>query len=171
MAYLTSADQVTLAEIPDGSAGVMATLRIMRDMAREARRDYAIRRLAEEIIRDANVDEKDWANEARAIHNYVRDNIRYTFDINGIETVKTPQKLLESRIGDCDDKSLLTAALLESIGHPARFVAVGFEPGQLSHVFVETRIGNRWFASDTTEPVDFGWTPPRVENRAVPVHI
>lgn len=169
--YLTTADAVSVAEIPDGAAGVRATLKVMRDIARDSRTNYALRRLAEQIISDANVAAKDFAGEARAIHEWVRDNIRYTFDGAGIEQIKTPDKLLESRKGDCDDMSLLTAALLDSIGHPTRFLAVGFEPGALSHVFVQTRIGNRWFSSDTTEPKPFGWTPPNIAHREAPVYV
>ncbi len=169
--YLTTPDAVTLAEIPDGSAGVRATLKVMRDIARDSRTNYAIRKLAEKIITDANVPAKDWAGEARAIHEWVRDNIRYTFDIDGVEQLQTPDKLLETRKGDCDDMALLTAALLIALGHPSRFVAVGFSPGDLSHVFVQTKIGARWFTSDTTEAKPFGWTPPGIEYREAPVNV
>lgn len=169
--YLTTQDAVTLAEIPDGSAGVRATLKVMRDIARDSRTNYAIRKLAEQIITDANVPAKDWAGEARAVHSWVQNNIRYTYDINGVEQIQTPDKLLETRMGDCDDMSLLTASLLESLGHPTRFVAVGFAPGDLSHVFTQTKIGPRWFTSDTTEPKPFGWTPPGIEYREAPVYV
>lgn len=156
--YLTSPDKVSLAAIPSGRAGVVETLHQMRAMARDARRDFLIRRKAEQII--AHIPGKDWVGEARAIHEYVRDQIVYRLDPNETEMVRSPIKVLESAVGDCDDKATLAAALLESIGHPARLVAVGFAPGELTHVYVETRIGDRWFAVETTEPVDFGWKVP-----------
>ena len=40
--------------------------------------------------------------------------------INGVETVQTPLRTLENEAGDCDDKSLLTATLLETFGFSTR---------------------------------------------------
>jgi transglutaminase-like putative cysteine protease len=69
------------------------------------------------------------------------------------------------RAGDCDDKSVLLAALLESIGHPTRFVAIGFQPDDFEHVFVETKIADRWISLETTEPVEIGWMPQHIRAR------
>ncbi len=55
--------------------------------------------------------------------------------------------------------------LLESIGHPTRFVAVGFRPHNYSHVYLETKIGNTWLGLETTEPVEVGWQPKGVMAR------
>jgi transglutaminase-like putative cysteine protease len=161
--YLTTPDTVTLAAIDSGRPGVVETLHHMRRIAREARRDFFVRRKAEQII--AHIPGKDWAGEARAIHAFVRDEITYRLDPNETEMIRTPAKVLEAGVGDCDDKATLAAALLESIGHPARFVAVGFVPGELTHVYVETKIGERWFAVETTEPVEFGWRVPGIMDR------
>lgn len=119
-----------------------------------------IRLLALRIVKSAG--SKQWAEEARLIQDWVRDNITYRKDINGVETLSTPDKTLEYQIGDCDDQSVLVASLLESIGHPTRFVAVSFIPSNFSHVLTETLIGNKWVAVETTENVPFGWTPPKV---------
>lgn len=155
--------KVTLQAIPDGPAGILATLKIMRQFAREGKRHYPVRELALSLVR--NVPAKDWVQEIKNIHAYVRDNIRYVRDIRGIETVATPETTLEIGQGDCDDKSVLVASLLETIGHPTRFVAVGFRPGVFEHVLVETKIGTKWVGVETTENVDLGWFPPRVVNR------
>jgi len=104
------------------------------------------------------------------LYRFVRDSIRYVQDVNEIETVQEPQKTLEFGAGDCDDKATLLAALLESIGHPTRFVAIGFEPGIFSHVYVESRIGDSWVAMETTEPVEMGWEPDPSLIRARMVH-
>ena len=71
--YLTTPDKVTLTGIDDGRPGVVETLHHMRRIAREARRDFFIRRKAEQII--AHIPGKDWVGEARAIHAFVRDEI------------------------------------------------------------------------------------------------
>lgn len=156
---------VTLQALPDGVEGIKATLALMVKLAQAAKRSFPVRRLAEQLM--VGVKQKSWLDEVRAIHEYVRDNIRYTKDINGVETVATPEQTMARRMGDCDDKSLLTAALLESIGHPTRFVAVGRTPGRYVHVLVETKVGGQWLPVETTENVPVGWYPPDMPYRLV----
>jgi transglutaminase-like putative cysteine protease len=154
--------QFELRGIAGGVAGTRQTLAIMAELAGQYKADPYIRYTAENII--AGVPGKDWTGEASAIQAWVRDSIRYTQDVNGIETLKTPDVTLQTMQGDCDDKALLAASLLESIGHPARFVAVAtLTPGDYDHVYVETKIGNAWRGVETTEDVPFGWSPPRVD--------
>lgn len=154
-----------LAKIPSGTAGVKETLRIMRDLVRAYKKNVPIRELAVRLVRGRN--QKDWAGEIRSLQSFVRDRIRYVKDINGVETLHTPPKILAQKSGDCDDKSILLATMLESIGHPTRFIAIGLFPGSFSHVLVETKIGNRWIPLETTEPVNAGWYPANVANRMV----
>jgi len=111
--------------------------------------------------------QKDWMGEIRALTHFVRDRIRYVRDINGVETVHTAEKILEQGQGDCDDKSILLASLLEAIGHPTRFVAVGLKPHRFSHVYVETKVGNKWLPLETTENVAIGWSPPNVKSKMI----
>jgi len=107
------------------------------------------------------VPNKQYAAEARAIQEWVRGNIRYTRDINGVETLQVPEKTLEYKQGDCDDHAVLVAALLESIGHPARFRAIA-TGRNFSHVFTETKIGPRWLSVETTEWWDMGYLPRNI---------
>jgi transglutaminase-like putative cysteine protease len=151
--------------IGDGREGVSDTLRLMRSLVKEYKKNPTIRHLALDIVRD--VDQKDFIGEAERIHAFVRDRIQYRKDIRGVETVQTPLATLKIRQGDCDDKSTLSAALLESIGHPSRFVAVGPLPNLYSHVLVETRIGRKWVPFETTEPVGLGWYPDHMTSRLV----
>lgn len=133
----------------------------MRDLTRQARTRLPVLDLARSLVR--HLPDKDWPGEVAALHAFVRDKIRYIKDVNGIETIATPEKTLEYGQGDCDDQSVLLASLLESIGHPARFVAIGsHSPFSYNHVFTETKIGPRWVPVETTEPVDMGWRPERI---------
>ena len=154
-----------LALIDSGPQGVLQTLRRMRDIVRKYKIALPVRITAMKIVR--SLPQKAWSAEARALFRFVRDEIRFVRDVRGVETLQTPDKTLELRAGDCDDKSMLLAAMLESIGHPTRFVAVGFQPNHFEHVYVETKIGNDWIALDPTEPVDMGWSPKRVVSRMV----
>lgn len=147
-----------MGKLPEGVAGIKTTLSLMVKLAREGRKSYPVRRLAENLT--TGLRQKDFVGEVREIHQYVKNHIRYCKDIRGTETLATPEKTLENMIGDCDDKALLASALLESIGHPTRFVALGKKPGQFTHVIVETKIGKRWIPVETTEDVPLGWYPP-----------
>ena len=155
----------TLEIIPSGAAGVKVTLHKMRQLVRTYKKTLPIRNLAVSLV--SQLRQKDWPGEIRALHAFVRDRIRYVRDIQGVETLHTPEKILSYGQGDCDDKSILLATLLASIGHPTRFVAVGFRPGIYQHVFVETRIGKNWIPLETTEPVNVGWSPKNIRARMV----
>ena len=147
----------TLQQIPDGPEGIYITLRHMRRFIRDGKIKPVIREKAMQLT--SHLHPKDWVGEVQAIHKFVRDDIRYIKDITNVETVAWPEYTLEKRAGDCDDKVVLAGALLESIGHPTRSVAIGFIPGVYCHVLLETKIGAKWVTVETTEPVEVGWQP------------
>lgn len=155
----------SIRDISEGVRGTLDTLKLMRSLTKEGKRSLTIRQLAASLVNGSR--QKDYSAELHKIHAYVRDHIRYVRDIRGVETIQTPEKTLEFGYGDCDDKSTLVASMLESIGHPTRFVALGFRGGDFQHVYVETRVGDRWIGVETTEPVECGWTPPDVTSRMV----
>lgn len=155
-----------LAFIPTGSAGIADTLDRMVRIVREYRRNPTIRQLAVEVRQAARVPAKDWLGEVRALHRFVRSYITYVRDVRNVETLQTPLRTLENRAGDCDDQSMLLASLLEALGHPTRFVAMGFGgPQQYSHVLAETLVGTRWVPAETTLDRPVGWSPPNQRAR------
>lgn len=146
---LGQAQHSTLYGIPDGAAGTRATLRLMARLVREYRTNLAIRNRANDLV--MMCPNQDYRGEAEALFLFVRDRIRYLQDVNGVETLQTPDVTLFNQSGDCDDKSTLLATMLESIGHCARFIAVGFNTSNsFEHVYVETLIGRDWVALETT---------------------
>lgn len=155
--YVTTPTTGTLGLIPSGRAGIVETLKAMSRFVRDGKKSFPIQQAA--ISRTQSCASKDYACEVRVLHRFVRDSIRYVQDTTDVETVRSAQKTLEYAAGDCDDKSVLLAALLEAIGHPTRFVAVGEQPGMFTHVYVETKIGANWIPLETTENVAVGWQP------------
>lgn len=148
-------DSITTHElqgIPSGAAGTRETLRIMRTLTREWRVHPRLRQLAKKIVQPCP--SKSASCEVGRIHAFVSSKIRYVRDVAGVETIQTPDLTLRDRCGDCDDQALLVASLLQSIGRPARFIAVGKTPGKYQHVYTETPIGPDWVAVETTEQ---GW--------------
>lgn len=156
-------------DIPDGSLGVRETLKMMRDLAREGRKDPLVRQTACMIVQ--NLRQKDFGGEISLIFDFVYECIRYVRDIVNVETLHTAERILKQGQGDCDDKCIILASLLEAIGHPCKFVALAFQPGAFSHVIVETICGKdrfgrpRWIALDATENKPMGWYPPKVLQR------
>lgn len=156
----------TLREISSGTRGTKETLKEMANIVRRWRVHPRIRTLAVRLV--SSCPDKHWRCEVHKLHEYVRDRIRFVGDVNGVETLQTPELTLQLRAGDCDDQSILLASLLESIEHPARFVAVGFGSGEpFAHVFVETRIGAYWVACETTEQWALGQRPRGIRRTMV----
>ena len=153
--------------IPDGRVGTIATLRIMRQLARAAVRapNQKIRNTAIQIL--AGLPPRQWAAEVEHLHSFVRDQIRYLRDPVDVELVATPEKTLELCAGDCDDKATLLAALLEATGHPARFLAIGLNGGPFSHVLTQSKIGPRWISLETIIQKPMGWHPVGVTSNYI----
>jgi transglutaminase-like putative cysteine protease len=132
----------------------------MSRMVTAAKSRLAVRELAQRII--APLPNKAYPDEAKALQNWVRDNVRYTRDVNGVETLQTPEATLRTMQGDCDDHAILLASLLESVGHPTRFRAIAAGSPTFNHVFTETRIGPKWLSVETTEPWPMGYLPGNI---------
>ena len=148
----------SIVQISDGVAGVDDTIRAMRALVNQCKTDLTIRQAATSVA--FLQPEKDEAAEVQAVFDYVRDHIRYTRDIHGVETLMTPPQTLASRLGDCDDQSCLLACMLESIGYPTRFVVAGYNGNGFEHVYLQAWVNSRWISMDPTEPYPMGWEPP-----------
>lgn len=150
-----------LGEIPSGTEGVKATLRLMVKLVREYKTDPTIVQFARKILRDCNIPAKDHRGEVKCLQNWVRDNIRYVRDVRDVETLCTPPHILTERSGDCDDKSILLATLLEAVGFRTRFGAIGVRGGGYSHVLTFVVLGRGPLPLETIIPgVEPGWFPP-----------
>jgi len=163
----TESYRAYLAAIPPGDDGIAATLSLMARIARAYSKLPQFYILAREIANSAGVEGKDYAGEAEALHEFVREHVVYRRDIEGVESVQTPDRTLELASGDCDDQAVLVATLARALGFPARFVAAGFNGSDLEHVWAELKIGESWYALDTTEPNGMGWRAPGITKRMI----
>jgi transglutaminase-like putative cysteine protease len=128
-----------------------------------------IRDLALAIVRGAGIAGKDYRGEVDALHDWMREAIRYTRDPVGQERVQTPeQTAFVARSGDCDDAATLEAAFLGAIGHPTRFITIGLTPRAFSHVYLEVFLKGTWLPLD---PIALehpaGWESPKAVIRKV----
>lgn len=138
----------------DGNAGIFQTAQIMRQIVDQYKTNVDIRSLALSIV--DFLPGKDEAGEIAAIFAYVRDKIRYVKDVAGVETLATPDVTLHFGQGDCDDQSVLLAALLESIGYQTGFKLVSYGGPTFEHVYVLVHLRGNWFPADPTEAIELG---------------
>lgn len=162
-----------LLPIRSGDAGVTDTLKLMAQLARQGKINPLVRQTGARIVQSCPA--KNELCEVGALQAWVQSNIRYTGDVLDYETLQPPDYTLQEGYGDCDDQSILMAAMLMAIGIPAAFCAVGVDGGPFSHVLpvailrqhtqvlqvpCETTltrdphtgaaVGPGWFPSDTT---------------------
>ncbi len=136
-----------LLPLGDGAASVDAFLAAMRGWKADPAELTAVRDHALDLV--AGAPAQNEVGEVRRVFEFVRDGVRYVRDVNGVDTLQTPTATLARMQGDCDDKTLLLAALLESVGYASRFAVSATNPlGPYNHVYLETwipRLG-RWVA-------------------------
>lgn len=149
--------------IPDGDAGVEQTIRWMQALVHGSGgvKSPEVRRAALEAARGT----ERGMHEIDAVFAWVKNNIEFRGEYG--ETLQEPRWTLEFRAGDCDDQSMLAAAMLNSLGYLTRFrtVALNSSPGELSHVYVEVRDrqSGQWIPLDPTVARSWpGWQPEDV---------
>jgi len=159
----------------DGNA--TTTLRSSPDMPIEQRlasiqglvyksvQDPMMRKLALEVT--SHCPERDGECEAKAVYDFVKQNVRYTGDvapikqpdgsIEGIDLYQSARRTLEFGGGDCDDQSIVAATLLSLNGITPRLrVMKERKNDDWSHIFVVAGLPKNepthWIAADTTLP-------------------
>ncbi len=161
-----------------GDDAIYNTVYKMRDIINISARNPYVRKWAQKILGAVKVNDK--MGEAKAIFNFVRDNVRYTRDPKGFEYIQTPPLLLEDiglyqkgqgerPIGDCDDMTVLGLSLLKSIGFPVMIKVVGFDPKKMkySHVYGIVNVQGKWIPFDAVRPNSYlGWEAPNIVRAA-----
>jgi len=158
---------VQFATLPSGFRGTDETVRLMSGLShgRWGARSPKIRALAINILRQRGVPEKKYPAEMVALYEWTRDRIRYTRDVAGQETLSPPEEVaFNSMAGDCDDKSMLLAALLGSVGIATRYKVIGVTRTSYSHVYLQARPGPPGSAWVSLDPImkdkTAGWEAP-----------
>lgn len=119
----------------------------------------SMKRLADEITRDAGTDRYA---RIQAIVDFVSNEIEYSFReaFGRRETLKRGSETLMTRTGDCSNKTILLASLLEQIGeeyillYTPRHITVAVAQGEFvnSNKLDFTWDGKPWLIAETTVP-------------------
>lgn len=108
------------------------------------------------------IKEKDHKGEVIACFDYVKRNVRYTWDPANYDAFQTGQKTLELKAGDCDDAVILLASLCMLLGHQVKLRVVhtqGFPTW--NHIYLVVVVDGQDFPLDTTVNKPPGWEVPR----------
>ncbi len=149
-----------------GDAGVAQTIRAMRRLIEQGKKDPKVHEAAAVIIRSAGVPAFDWAGEVQAIYTWVLGNIRFTRDVYGKETLHAAPEILRLQIGDCDDFTILLCSLLGTIGHKTRILTISKPEDErnFSHVFPQVLLNGHWVTVDAARRnAAIGRNPENVE--------
>lgn len=135
--------QVQTESLPNGYHGNIRTVEVMKKVARERSGHPLVRTLAINILNYYGTDSHNFVDEAKAIGDYVKQNVKYVRDADGIEQLTDPLTMIDqlqkkAARGDCDDISLLIATLLLAIGHRPYFACVRYydHTGNFNHIYV-----------------------------------
>ncbi|MBZ5580908.1 MAG: transglutaminase-like domain-containing protein [Acidobacteriia bacterium] len=139
----------------------------MAQLVREDSRSPIVRRAAHEAIAGAAGDPR---GQAAAIHGWIRRHVRFVQDAtlagfsddpDQAEVLIRPVDLLTmpQPKGDCDDFSMLAAAMLRSVGIDSAFKTVAAESGNpnYSHVYVLALLPDGQTPLDASHGPTLGW--------------
>ena len=167
-----SQPRIYLGQIPKGYAGTKKTVGYIIGLIKEGAKDFDVRQTAIDILFQHAIRPKDYLGEIRALFEWVKNNVRYTRDIHRVELLHTARRMLELRAGDCDDMTILLAAMLKAIGHPVRLALVGFNPQRkalFTHIYLEGYHKGLWIPLDATMNKPLGWAPRADHKQYFPV--
>lgn len=131
-----------------------AKVEMAQSIALESAGHPVVRRAAELAAAGA----RSPLEQAQRIHAWVQEHVLFTDEVGELFT--RPERLLETRAGDCDDHAMLVAAMLTSMGLQA---AITFYPPR--HVVAEWRWRGQWLPLETTIEANFGEDPQRAATR------
>jgi hypothetical protein len=152
--------------LQDGDPGIARTVKLMRGLVNgsEGAIHPAVRQAAIQIVR--GLDSKDKQGQISAVFDWVKHNIDFRGEYK--ELLQSPVITLQLQAGDCDDHSMLSSALLKSLGFNTRYQTVAADaedPNQFTHVYCEVLdpTTQQWVPLDTTVKKSYpGWSPETV---------
>ena len=148
-------------------------VKLIADRIEEGALDPKVRKLAFEIVRKAGCPPKDWYCEIKAIYDYVKKNIRYFYDIRGVDTYHSARAILfELKGGDCDDFAIVLGSLLAAIGYPIKLRIIAKERnGKFIHIYPLVGVPphgkvEKWIPLELTDDrIPFGQEFPHAKHR------
>ena len=130
-----------------------------------AKRDYL---QVEELAKELEGDSIEETSEN--IWNYIRENITYKLDNDGFEELRTPIRTIVDGIGDCDDFTILTSAILLNLGISHEYRVAAYDGvGQFQHIYVAAfdQAGNKFIIDAVPQIPHFNYEENYVDLKTV----
>jgi len=126
------------------------TVGIIRSFILEGSQNPNLRLLVSRILK--NCKSKNFPCYVEKIVEFVRSNVKYVDDPQRMEVLQSPERTLHLGMGDCDDFTILTGALLRTAGFPVRIVLGDVNgDGKYEHVYLKVMLPNKtWLTVDPT---------------------
>jgi hypothetical protein len=156
--YPVSGKSTTLKAYADVYDTIPAIKRIV------AENYLAVAELAE-YLRDTTEEET-----FRNIWNYVKEKIRYQNDERGKEQLRTPQRTIADKTGDCDDMSILISSMLTNLGCSHELYITAYkQKDQWQHIYpvAYDRNGKRYVIDCVPEIPYFNYEAQPIKNKIV----
>jgi hypothetical protein len=99
---------------------------------------------------------------------WVRDNIKYQNDKKGKEQLRTPQRTIYDKMGDCDDMSILISSILTNLGYEHDLNVVAYKAkNRWQHIYPSAydRSGNRYVLDCVPEIPHFNYEEKPIINQ------
>jgi len=104
------------------------------------------------------------------IWNFVRQNIQYKNDDKGIEQLRTPQRTLHDKLGDCDDFSILISAILTNLNIRHELIVAAYKSkNDWQHIYpvaYDTE-GNRYVIDCVPEIPYFNYEAKPIKDKII----
>lgn len=140
-------------DISEGDAGTRETVRLIRGLINQGRKDIDVRRLAESLLSGYPLDRLSQEEIVGILFDYVKENISYLNDPVDVEFIRSAPGLLSEPFGDCDDYTVLLGSLAESVGIPVGIKVIDAEnDNRFHHVYPVALLPGGQLAMDATLP-------------------
>ena len=118
----------------------------LRVLISNAVQSPAIRNLAGRVIGNKIND----TDQAVAIYDYVRSNIRYVREPKGQDIFQSAETTLALGAGDCEDEFVLVGALARLAGIPVKAKVISQDSITFTHIYPLLKVNGKWVPMDTT---------------------
>ena len=117
-----------------------------------------------------NLEANSYEETFRNIWNFVRGNVRYQNDESGVEQLRTPQRTLYDRTGDCDDMSILISSILCNLGINHELIVAAYKSkNEWQHIYPAAfdKNGNRYVIDCVPEIPYFNYEAKPIKNQII----
>lgn len=154
--------------IGDGDEAIKNTLLQMKHLILNSDKEDSsriIKETAKNIVK--TIPSNDYPLQVKTVVGWVRRNLKYCRDLFGVEELTSPVRILynikegrNTHSSDCDDYSIVIAALLRALGFRTMLQAVSVQGGRYDHARCAVYLKGEWVVIEGTKNIPVGQAQP-----------